>query len=302
MCNKNLMILILGISMIAYVVNGVLGLVNYANLLTQHKSVIRSTDVAVFPTFSLATIGDIIIFSVQITSGIAYVLSWIGTVMLLRPYIEKLGKIKFWLIMVASMLYFLITFPLFTLGYYNPSENENAMTNMILTSGASILAGVIFGAAFLSVARTLQRGSAIRNNMIIAAYGFVLFYIAGSAMVSQAAYPPYGLVAVSFTGLSCYLIYSGFYFSAIAVSQDIALRQTIRKSVMEQSKLLDHIGSAQMERELQGLVLTLAEKASTMMEEKTGVEPPMTEGEMKDYMEFVIREVKEAGRVENGGG
>ncbi|HEY7082384.1 MAG TPA: hypothetical protein VH500_22060 [Nitrososphaeraceae archaeon] len=300
--NKNLMILILGISMIAYVVNGVLGLVNYANLLTQHKSVIRSTDVAVFPTFSLATIGDIILFSVQITSGIAYVLSWIGTVMLLRPYIEKLGKIKFWLIMVASMLYFLITFPLFTLGYYNPSENENAMTNMILTSGASILAGVIFGAAFLSVARTLQRGSAIRNNMIIAAYGFVLFYIAGSAMVSQAAYPPYGLVAVSFTGLSCYLIYSGFYFSAIAVSQDIALRQTIRKSVMEQSKLLDHIGSAQMERELQGLVLTLAEKASTMMEEKTGVEPPMTEGEMKDYMEFVIREVKEAGRVENGGG
>jgi hypothetical protein len=270
--------------------------------LTQHKSVIRSTDVAVFPTFSLATIGDIILFSVQITSGIAYVLSWIGTVMLLRPYIEKLGKIKFWLIMVASMLYFLVTFPLFTLGYYNPSENENAMTNMILTSGASILAGVIFGAAFLSVARTLQRGSAIRNNMIIAAYGFVLFYIAGSAMVSQAAYPPYGLVAVSFTGLSCYLIYSGFYFSAIAVSQDIALRQTIRKSVMEQSKLLDHIGSAQMERELQGLVLTLAEKASTMMEEKTGVEPPMTEGEMKDYMEFVIREVKEAGRVENGGG
>jgi hypothetical protein len=98
------------------------------------------------------------------------------------------------------------------------------------------------------------------------------------------------------------LIYSGFYFSAISVSQDTALRQTIRKSVMEQSKLLDHIGSAQMERELQGLVLTLAEKASTMMEEKTGVEPPMTEGEMKDYMELVIREMKEAGRVEKGGG
>ena len=108
--------------------------------------------------------------------------------------------------------------------------------------------------------------------MTIAAYGFVLFYIAGSAMVSQSAYPPYGLVAVSFTGLSCYLIYSGFYFSAISVSQDMALRQTIRKSVMEQSKLLDHI-------ELQGLVLTLAEKASNIMEEETGVEPPMTEGE-----------------------
>ena len=185
------MVLILAVSMVTYVINGMLGLVNYSNLLAQQKSVIKSTDVAVFPTFSLATIGDIILFSYQISSGIAYVLSWIGTVMLLRPYIEKLGKIKFWLIMAVAMLYYLITFPLFTLGYFNPSENVNAMTNMIVTSGASILAGVIFGAAFLSVARTLQRGSAIRNNMIIAEYGFVLFYIAGSAMVSQAAYPPY---------------------------------------------------------------------------------------------------------------
>jgi hypothetical protein len=300
--NKNLMVLILAVSMVAYVINGVLGLVNYSNLLAQQKSVIRSTDVAVFPTFSLVTIGDIILFSYQISSGIAYVLSWVGTVLLLRPFINKLGKIKFWLIMAAAMLYYLITFPLFTLGYFNPSENVNAMTNMIITSGASILAGVIFGAAFLSVARTLQRGSAIRNNMMIAAYGFVLFYIAGSAMVSQAAYPPYGLVAVSFTGLSCYLIYSGFYFSAISVSQDMALRQTIRKSLMQQSKLLDHIGSAQMERELQGLVLTLAEKASNIMEEETGVEPPMTEGEMKDYMEIVISEMKQTRKVEKNGG
>jgi hypothetical protein len=75
--------------------------------------------------------------------------------------------------------------------------------------------------------------------MIIAAYGFLLFYIAGSAWSSQAAYPPYGLVSVSFTGLSCYLIYNGLYFSAVSVSQDITLRQSIRKSVMEQSKLLE---------------------------------------------------------------
>jgi hypothetical protein len=241
------------------------------------------------PTFSLATIGDIILFAYQIASSIAYVLTWIGTVMLLRPYIRKLGRIKFWLIMIASMLYYLITFHHFTLGYFNQSENVNAMTNIIITSVSTILAGVIFGAAFLSVARTLKTGSNVREYMIIAAYGFILFYIAGSAPVSQAAYPPYSITAVSFTGLSCYLIYSGLYFSAISVSQDITLRKTIRKSVMEQSKLLDDIGNAQMERELQGRVLTLAEKASKIMEVKSGVEAPMTEDEMKDYMELVIK-------------
>ncbi|MFL6409685.1 MAG: hypothetical protein ACJ71K_00385, partial [Nitrososphaeraceae archaeon] len=61
---------------------------------------------------------------------------------------------------------------------------------------------------------------------------------------------------------------------------------------MEQSKLLDHIGSAQMERELQGRVLTLVEKTSKTMEEESGVEAPMTEDEMKNYMELVIKEIK----------
>jgi hypothetical protein len=278
--------------MIAYVINGVLGIVNYINLLAQHNLVIKSTDVAVFPTFSLAAVGDVILFTYQIASAIAYVLTWIGTVMLLRPYIKKLGRIKFWTVMATAMVYYLITFPLFTLGYFNPSENVDAMTNILITSMSSILSGIIFGAAFLSVARTLQTGSYVRNFMIIAAYGFVLFYIAGSAMVSQAAYPPYGLAALSFTGLSCYLIYSGLYFSAISVSQDMALRQTIKKSAMEQSKLLDRIGSAQMDKELQGHVLTVAKKASNIMEEETGIEAPMAEEDMKDYLELVIKEVQ----------
>jgi hypothetical protein len=146
-------------------------------------------------------------------------------------YIKKLGKIKFWIIMGAAMAYYLIAFPLFVLGHFTPSEDTDAMTNILIFSLAGIFSGVIFGAAFLSVARTLQKETALRNHMIIAAYGFLLFYIAGSAMASQAAYPPFGLAAVSFTGLSCYLIYAGLYSSAITVSQDIALRHSITQSL-----------------------------------------------------------------------
>ena len=111
-------------------------------------------------------------------------------------------------------------------------------------------------------------------------------------LVFQAAYPPYGLVSVSFTGLSCYLIYNGLYFSAISVSQDMTLRQSIRKSVMEQSKLLDNIGTAEMEKEVQKRVLTVVKKTSADMKESTGVEASMNEGEMKDYVELVIKELR----------
>jgi hypothetical protein len=120
------------------------------------------------------------------------------------------------------------------------------MNNILLISTASIFAGFVFGAAFLSIARTLRKGTAIRHYLIHAAYGMFIFYLAGPA-ISQTAYPPLGLVSVVFTGLSTYLIYVGLYSSAVTLSQDLTLRKTIRKSVLEQSKLLDSIATAQME-------------------------------------------------------
>ena len=205
------MILILTLSMIAYVVNGFTSLITNLDMLMHQKTVILSTDVAYFPEFNILSLGSQITLVNQIASEIAYVLTWIGTVKLLYPYIQKLGKIKFWSIMSTAMIYYLVSFPLFVLGYFSPSDNIDAMTNIHIFSLSGIFTGVIFGAAFLSVTRTVDKKICLRNNMIIAAYGLLLFYIAGSATASQAAYPPYGLVSMSITGLSCYLIYSGLY-------------------------------------------------------------------------------------------
>ncbi|MGA8106008.1 MAG: hypothetical protein WB815_05075, partial [Nitrososphaeraceae archaeon] len=167
----------------------------------------------------------------------------------------------------------------------------DAMTIILIFSLGGIFTGVVFGAAFLSVARTLKKESVLRNHMIIAAYGFLLFYIAGSAYAAQAAYPPFGLVSVSLTGLSCYLIYTGLYSSAVTVSQDMTLRTSIRRSVTEQSKLLDSIGTAQMDQELQSRVLTVTKKLSDKMEEETGVEASMTEEDIKEHIEMVRKEI-----------
>jgi hypothetical protein len=278
--------------MVSYVVNGILGLYSHIDQLAQQNPIIRVGDVAVFPEFSVATLGDLISLSNQIASTVAYLLTWVGTVMLLRPYMKNLGKIKFWIIMGSAMVYYLIEVPLFALGYFTPSENSDAITNLLIFTLAPVFTGIVFGAAFLSVARTLKLGSAVRNSMMIVAYGFIVFYIAGSAIVSQAAYPPFGLVSVSFTGLSCYLIYNGLYFAAISVSQDMTLRRSIRKSVMEQSKLLDSIGTAQMEREVQARTLAVAKKTSDIMAENSGVEASMNENDMKDYVELVIKELR----------
>jgi hypothetical protein len=284
---KNLMILIFALSMIAYVVNGSLGLYNQLDELSKRNLVIKTGDVAVFSE-SPSSVDTVY----QIASSVSYVLTWIATVMLLRPYIEKFGKVRFWIMMGAPMIYYLIEFPLFSLGFFIPSEDSNAMTNILIFSLSAVFAGILFGVTFLSIARTLKFGTAARNYMIIAAYGFVLFYIAGSAWTSQAAYPPYGLISVSFTGLSCYLIYNGLYFSAVSISQDMTLRQSIKKSVMEQSKLLHNIGTAEMENEIQKQLLPAARKVSESMCDKTGIETSMDENDIKSYMQVVLKELR----------
>jgi hypothetical protein len=292
---RNVMVLILALSMVAYVVNGVTGLAYHFAILQQQLEVVTSVDVAFFPEFDPESLVSQIDTVYQISGNVAYVLTWIGSVLLLRPYIHRIGKIKFYAIMGSAMVYYLISFPLFVLGYTVPAgeTDTDVMNNILIVGISSIFSGIIFGVAFLSVARTLQKGSALRDFMILAAYGLLLFYVAGSAQVSQAAYPPFGLASVAFTGLSCYLIYTGLYSSAISVSQDLTLRQSIRQSVKEQSKFLDSMGTAQMESELQNRVLTTAKKASDSMEEESGVESSMTEDDMKDYMEIVMNELKD---------
>jgi hypothetical protein len=291
---RNVMVVILALSMVAYVVNGITGLANHLVILQQQLEVVTSADVASFPEFDPESLQSQIDTAYQVAGNIAYVLTWIGTVMLLRPYIHRIGKIKFYAIMGSAMVYYLINFPLFVLGYLTPTGETDidVMNNILIFGIASVFSGIIFGAAFLSVARNLQKGSALRDYLIIAAYGLLLFYVAGSAAVSQAAYPPFGLASVAFTGLSCYLIYTGLYSSVISVSQDTELRQSIRKSALKEVKFLESMGTAQMEQELQKRVLTIAKENSDSMAEETGVQPSLSEDEMKQYLEEVIKEIK----------
>ena len=54
----------------------------------------------------------------------------------------------------------------------------------------------------------------------------------------------------------------------------------------------DSIATAQMEKELQTCVLTIAQKTSHQMKENTGIETLLTEDDLRDYMSVVMNELK----------
>ena len=93
-------------------------------------------------------------------------------------------------------------------------------------------------------------------------------------------------------GLSSYLVLVDIYSSAISVSEDSKLRQSIRKLVLKETKLLDSIGTAQMQGEIESMVLQVTKEQEETLKEQTGVQPSLSEEDMKNYLVEVLQEVR----------
>jgi hypothetical protein len=240
---------------------------------------------------------------VQIVFVISRILSylslWTSTAILLHAHSGKLGKVKFWIIIGIPIASFISIFVIVTPFLRSlPHDNSNMdMTSRIIVDALgytlpALASSVLFGAPFWIIARNLRYGSIVKDYMIIAASGFALFELTSSGSVILASYPPLGLASVSFVGLSSYLILMGIYSSAVSISEDSRLRRAIRKFAMTELKVLDSIGLAQMEQEVQKKVLSLAKEQEEKMVEETGIEMSLDEDDMKEYLQKVINEVK----------
>ena len=95
-------------------------------------------------------------------------------------------------------------------------------------------------------------------------------------------------------GLASYMLLLGVYSSAISVSEDSKIRQSIRHVALREPKLLDSIGIAQMEQEIQKRVLAATRKTQEIMTEETGILSSLSEEDMKLYLQQVIEEVQES--------
>ena len=127
----------------------------------------------------------------------------------------------------------------------------------------------------------------------MSAYGLVLLFASNQAiLLVDSPYPPFGVVTTSFMGLASYLVLVGIYSSAISIAQDSRIRQDIRRFAEKESRLLDSIGTAQMEQEIQQRVITFTKQNQDRMAEESGIHSSLTEDDVKVYLEHVIKEVR----------
>jgi hypothetical protein len=288
--NRNSFILLYGLAAATTTVNGILALVFFDAILMAKPAEIVAGSMPMVEVDPSSTVGAV--QSAFKYSAIAsFVLLWIGSVLLIRQYYyQRFGSKKYWIIVSAPLVYliiFFVTEPLFTLA---EADQTLVFYYFIFFSFWNVAGGMIFGAAFLRVARSIKRGSVVKDYMFIAGCGLILLFVSGSATVIHNPYPPFGFATIAFVGLSSYMLLLGLYSSAVSISQDVRLRLSIRRSAFEESKLLDRIGSAEMEQELQRRVTRVVKDTSDKMKEQSGVEPSITDDDINQYLQLIAKE------------
>jgi flagellar biosynthesis GTPase FlhF len=84
-------------------------------------------------------------------------------------------------------------------------------------------------------------------------------------------------------GVGVHVFYLGIYSSAISISEDSELRKAIRRTAVKELKLLDTIGTAQVDTQLQDKVAKLVKEYSDKMNSEVGVQVDLSEHEAKLY-------------------
>ena len=172
------------------------------------------------------------------------------------------GRIKYWIIVTISLVYFLSEFQSYFLDLLIQFRLSDPISfGIVYTlffSATRPIGGLLFGIAFWSIARRI-RGHAVKDYMTLSAYGVILVF--SSIQITSlilAHYPPFGLASLSFLGLGSYLILVGIYSSAISVANDNNLRRSMRQTMERESVMLDNIATSQLETEIQNRITDIA--------------------------------------------
>jgi hypothetical protein len=292
------MVLLLGMAASTGAIAMAGNVVFLAIIVSEKPSVIDAQTEVDFNRISSSEILNAMFFSIVVMMAIiSSMFQWAGIAAMMRHLSTRIGKIKYWMIICLPACALLVGLAPSLLA--PPPSNfalysEGKVSFRVLTVIGSSSLQAIWGLGYLSIAKginNVNKNSPIINYMTATAFGIMLTGFAFASPVIFVTYPPFGLAGHSYLTLAAYLFSFGFYSSAISVAQDAKLRQTIRRFAVQESKLIDNIGKANFEQQIEKKVLSASKAQLYAMKNETGMETSLTEQDVKEYLEQVLKEI-----------
>lgn len=229
----------------------------------------------------------------------SFCFSWLATGILMKNYYNLRGLIKYSSIMAISMIYFFGQFqPLFYDLFLNLSMVNPVMGTMgyiVFIGSTRPMAGILFGVVFWTLGRNVKK-KITKEYLFITGFGIMLLFASNQPLgLPVTPVPPFSLITSAFFGLSSYLLFVGLYSSAVSVSHDSELRKQA-KTYAHKLILLDKIGTPEMKQYTESLirkVMNDLNKNSAYLTDESGVPPSIDEANFKDYLNQVLKQVKQ---------
>jgi hypothetical protein len=290
---RSLVLFIYGLAAASFTINAVVSATLFEQLLIEKPLIFTQNSAVEFNFECDKNPFKCFIINFQTYSQFSYIiLMWCGSIILLHYNIKRIGKPLFWFLIAVPIFTFYVIYISAYDELYQMSSTiskiETPAIEMLLIIVFTAFLGVINGIGFRSVGGLVKTSRSIREYMFAAAYGIVFYFIAANSSVAAAGIPPFGLISISFVPLSAFLLLIGLLNSAVTVAQDSELRREIKRTVIKETKLLDSIGTAHMQEEIEKKVMKLTETLTG----ETGIEPSLSTEEAKQHVRDVLDEVK----------
>ena len=252
---RNYIIMLFTLSFSLLIINLVLSLIYLDSYFSNSvKQIIQPYQITSFVTnFGGSSFHQQIAFAHDILSILSFSFMWIATTILLSHYRYKIGKVKYFILISITLIYYLFPFEGYFGNIFFSLILDYPITFAIiyiLIFSATKQIGSLFFSIFLLIASTLV-AKKVRESILFSAIGMaIIFGSLDIATLQYSVYPPFGLITTAFMPLGSYLLFIGILSSAQNISRNIQLRKELYKSANSQLDLIKIIGMAQMEKEL----------------------------------------------------
>lgn len=238
-------------------------------------------------------------FLYKVSSIVSFLSIWLTTTILMYSAGRGLlRQIRYWIMPIALLAYFMsinlfeqiyrpVLLPLFK---FDPVLLSIFLIMIFIL--AKPIGGIIFCVTFWNISRKVSFEKTLRGYMIISGYGFLLLFSTNQpSSLILTPYPPFGVATVTILIVSSYLVMVGIYNSATIVSINSNVRASVYQ-IAKESKLLDFIGKAEMQKEITKIVRKVS-KQTEEEEDMAGTSFTLDEQGLKDYILEVVDELKE---------
>ncbi len=294
---KNIVLILYGLAFFSITLNIVISGCMTVLYLLNTTEIISGSQGFVLPYYDPDVMNMLnIIFYISSISG--FTLAWISTIVMLRQYSIHWKNKMHWLLVSLPMIYFVIQYnPILLSGILNLMELSTisyAVFYTLFVAYAGVIGGIIFGAAFWTLTKILERKGIQFEFPRLAGYGFLLLLATNQLLILTAAnFPPFGFITVSLLPLACSLLFIGIYSSALTVSFDVKLKEYIRNLVNKKSNMLLSMSSSEaiffLEKQVSQIYNQVSNESSGV-----GTVPSLTIEEAKNYMINELLEVRKS--------